>query len=194
MQINNKIIILISLALVLMIFSSCNHERNTPGAQYLDDMVTPISYEDYSTNPNFANGMTEQLPVEGTVARGKMPYSFEKTAEGQKLAGEKLINPFTTDENVLLKGKERYNIYCMICHGYQGKGDGTLFTSGKFTAQPTDLNEGRIMNMPDGEIYHIITKGSVSGLMGAHGSQIKPENRWKIINYIKNNFSIKVKK
>ncbi len=82
----------------------------------------------------------------------------------------------------------------MICHGKQGKGDGTLFTSGKFTAQPTNLSEDRIMNMPDGEIYHIITKGSVSGLMGAHASQIKPENRWKIVKYIRNNFSLKVKK
>ena len=194
MQINNKINIFFSFIVILIIFSSCNHDRKTPNVQYVDDMVTPIAYEDYSINPNFANGQTEQLPIEGTVARGKMPYSFEKTAEGQKLAGEKLINPIKTNKETLIKGQERYNIYCMICHGKQGKGNGTLFTSGKFTAQPTNLSEERIINMKDGELYHIITKGSVSGLMGAHGSQIKREDRWKIINFIKNNFSAKVKK
>ena len=194
MQINNKIAIFLSLALVLILFTSCNHDRKTPGAQYLDDMVTPISYEDYSINPVFKNGMTEQLPVEGTVARGKMSYVFEKTADGQKLAGEQLVNPFKTDAEILKIGARQYGIYCIICHGSTGKGNGTLFESGKFTAQPTNLTEERIVDLPEGEIYHIITKGSVSGLMGAHASQIKSENRWKIIKFIKNNFSVKVKK
>jgi len=149
---NKKISIFFSLALVLISFSSCNHNRKTPGAQYLDDMVKPIAYEDYSINPVFANRMTEQLPVEGTIARGKMPYSYEKTADGQKLAGEQLVNPFKMSSDVLEKGKNQYGIYCLICHGPTGKGDGSLFKSGKFTAQPTDLGEERIMNMPDGEI------------------------------------------
>jgi hypothetical protein len=42
-----------------------------------------------------------------------------------------------------------------------------------------------VKNKPDGELYHVITLGSLSGLMGAHGSQISPENRWKIINYVR---------
>ncbi|MEN8120452.1 MAG: cytochrome c [Bacteroidota bacterium] len=191
----NKITILFGLALVL-ILSSCSHDRKNPGTQYLDDMVTPISYEDYSPNPVFANGQTTQLPVEGTVARGKMPYNYPKTAEGQKLAGEQLVNPFMDAERsrskitkeVLEKGEKQYDIYCLICHGDEGKGNGTLYESGKFSALPSDLSDDRIKNMPDGEIYHIITKGSISGLMGAHGPQIKPENRWKIITFIRGKF------
>ena len=192
MQIKNKTSILFSLALML-ILSSCNHDRNNRGPQYLDDMVTPISYEDYSPNPVFANGQTGQLPVEGTIARGKMPYKYPKTAEGQKLAGEQLTNPFNLTAEVLEKGKEQYDIYCLICHGETGMGNGTLYESGKFSAQPSDLSADRIKDMPDGEVYHIITKGSVSGLMGAHGPQIKPENRWKIITFIKNKCSLRIK-
>ncbi|RLD71970.1 MAG: cytochrome c [Bacteroidetes bacterium] len=187
MHIKNKITILFSLVLVLVL-SSCNHDRNTPGAQYMDDMVTAISYEDYSPNPIFANGQTGQLPVEGTISRGHMPYSFSKTPEGQTLAGEQLVNPFKDKKDVLEKGEKQYNIYCLICHGDAGKGNGTLYESGKFTALPSDLSDDRIKNMPDGEIYHIITKGSISGLMGAHGPQIKPENRWKIITFIRDRF------
>jgi len=191
MHIKNKITILFSFVLLIML-SSCTHDRNNQGAQYMDDMVTPISYEDYSPNPVFVNGQTEQLPVEGTIARGKMPYNYPKTADGQKLAGEKLVNPFKISAEVLKNGKEQYDIYCLICHGVTGKGNGTLYESGKFTALPSNLSEDRIINMPDGEVYHIITKGSISGLMGAHGPQIKPENRWKIVTFIKNKFSLEV--
>ncbi len=159
----------------------------------MDDMVTPISYEDYSPNPVFANGQTEQLPVEGTIARGKMPYIYPKTLDGQKLAGKQLVNPNELTADILAKGKEQYDIYCMLCHGSAGKGNGTLYESGKFTALPSDLTGQLVQSYPDGEIYHIITKGSVSGLMGAHGSQVKPENRWKIVSYIKNKFSVSVK-
>jgi mono/diheme cytochrome c family protein len=193
MRIKNKLNIFLSFALLLMFFSSCNHDRNKRGNQYMDDMVTPISYEDYSSNPVFANGQTGQLPVEGTIARGKMPYIYPKTADGQILAGKELYNPYKISKDVLMKGKEQYDIYCLICHGTTGKGNGTLYESGKFPALPADLSVDRIKNMPDGEIYHIITKGSVSGLMGAHGPQISPENRWKIITFINNKCSVKVK-
>jgi len=57
-----------------------------------------------------------------------------------------------------------------------------------FTAKPTDLTSAYIQDKPDGEIYHIITLGSLSGLMGAHGGQIKPADRWKIVTYVKNKF------
>jgi len=193
MHIKNKIITFFSLALVVAVISSCTHDKKKPGVQYMADMVTPISYEDYSPNPNFANGQTEQLPVEGTIARGKMPYAYPKTAEGQKMAGEQLVNPYKVTKEVLAKGKEQYDIYCMICHGTTGKGNGTLYESGKFTAQPSDLLGDLVQGYPDGEIYHIITKGSISGLMGAHGPQVKPENRWKIVTFIKNKCSLKVK-
>ncbi len=192
MHIKINIKTVLSLALVVMIFTSCTHDRKKPGMQYMDDMVTPIAYEDYSPNPVFSNGLTEQTPVAGTIARGKMPYPYTRTAEGQKLAGEQLHNPYKPEKEVLLRGKEKFDIYCMICHGSGGRGDGTLYSSGKFTAKPTDLLGERVQNLPDGEIFHVITKGSISGLMGAHGSQIKPDDRWKIVTYIKNKCSLKV--
>jgi mono/diheme cytochrome c family protein len=193
MHIKVKIKAILSLILVSIVFSSCTHDRKKPGLQYMDDMVTPIAYEDYSPNPVFANGQTEQMPVAGTIARGKMPYPYARTADGQKLAGEQLQNPYKASKEILVRGKAKFDIYCMICHGSSGRGDGTLFTSGKFSAPPTDLMGERVQNLPDGEIYHVITKGSIAGLMGAHGSQIKSDDRWKIVTYIKNGCSTKVK-
>jgi mono/diheme cytochrome c family protein len=115
-----------------------------------------------------------------------MPYPYKaKSFDDQKLAGEELANPVVSTPEVLAKGKEQYTIYCSICHGVLGKGDGQLFTSGKFTAKPTSLADSLVQSKKDGEIYHIITVGSISGLMGAHGPQISPESRWNIIHYVR---------
>jgi len=75
-----------------------------------------------------------------------------------------------------------------MCHGETGKGDGHLFTNGLFIAKPTSLVESYVQDKPDGELFHIITMGSISTLMGAHGSQISQDDRWKIVLYIKNGF------
>ncbi len=176
-------------------FASCSHDRNKPGYQYFDDMVTPLSYETDSENPIFKDGKTNQLPVKGTIARGQMPYDYQaKSADEQTRAGIELVNPVSMTEESLKQGKVQFDIYCAICHGAGGKGDGTIVTNGKFTAKPIDLTSERVQNFKDGEIFHIITTGSVSGLMGAHGSQVGVNDRWMIVNYIKNGLSTKVKK
>ncbi|MEA3479223.1 MAG: cytochrome c, partial [Bacteroidota bacterium] len=71
------------------------------------------------------------------------------------------------------------------CHGKTGAGDGFLYNSKKFKAKPTSLVDAYVQGKPDGELYHIIAMGSLSGLMGPHGGQITAENRWMIINYLR---------
>jgi len=120
-----------------------------------------------------------------------IPYQFGDSYDEQRRAGATLINPHeSTDEN-LIRGKEQFEIFCAMCHGLKGAGDGHLFINKLFNAKPTALNDNYIGSKPDGEIYHIITKGSLSKLMGAHGSQVAPDDRWKIILYIRNNFKDK---
>ncbi len=186
---------ILSLSIFLAMFVSCSHTSKKPGREYVNDMVPSVPYDTYSENPNFKDGKTNQLPVAGTISRGYMPYGYAaKSADEQVRAGKELINPVAMDSVSLAKGKEQFKVYCMICHGDGGKGDGTLHTSGKFTALPTDLTSERVKNFADGEIYHVITRGSITGLMGSHAAQIKPMNRWMIVNYIKNNFSVKPNK
>jgi len=115
-----------------------------------------------------------------------IPYQYEKTFDEQQRAGRELVNTLDANEENLARGKEQFNVYCAICHGDKGKGDGHLFTSKLFTAKPTSLVEDYVQSKPDGEIFHIITMGSISTLMGAHGSQISPDYSWKIILYLRN--------
>jgi mono/diheme cytochrome c family protein len=174
------------LAAGIMLFTSCNHDRNNPGYAYMPDMYYSEPYDAYTPNPVLKDSVTMLPPPEGTIPRGYTPYPYKMRSYPDQLkAGEELVNPVPVNETSLAMGKEQYDIYCANCHGQAGKGDGYLYTSDKFTAKPTSLVEKYVQGKPDGEIYHVITMGSLSGLMGPHGSQIKPENRWKIINYVR---------
>jgi mono/diheme cytochrome c family protein len=177
----------IPLAAIMLLMMSCNHDRNQPGYAYMPDMYYSEPYDAYTANPLFRDSLTMQAPVKGTIARGHEPaYPYKpKSFDDQKRAGLELINPIPVNTESLATGKEQYTIFCINCHGEQGDGKGYLYTSKRFTAQPTSLIGDRVKNLPDGEIYHVITLGSLSGLMGSHGSQISPENRWKIINYVR---------
>lgn len=175
--------------LLAVLFSSCTRDRNKPGYVYFPDMAESEAYEYYSENPNFANGITAQAPVAGTIPREMMPYAYPRTFAGQQLAGKELTNPVELTKENLKQGKAQYDLFCAMCHGNLGESDGHLYTDKKFTAMPTKLISKAIQAKPDGEIYHVITLGTLSQLMGAHGSQIKPADRWKITHYIKNKFS-----
>jgi mono/diheme cytochrome c family protein len=166
--------------------TSCNHDRNHPGHAYMPDMYYSEASEAYSTNTVFRDSMSNQLPVPGTIARGHTPYPYkQKSYPDQILAGKELKNPIEVNKETLARGKEQYRIFCSSCHGDLGDGNGHLYTSKLFPMKPTSLIEDYVQSKADGEIFHIITLGSLSGLMGAHGSQIKKDDRWKIINYIR---------
>jgi len=124
----------------------------------------------------FNDGRGMRLPVEGTVARGFIPYPFED----QKNPTEVLSNPsFPTIENLEL-GKSKFLTYCSPCHGNFGDGDSRL--QGQFPNPPT-LHSDRARSFPDGMIYHIITVGQ--NAMPSYASQVNREERWAIVNYIR---------
>ncbi len=180
-----KNIKLVALLMITVVLFSCQRDNNSTGHAYFPDMSYSYAFETYSSSPNFSDSIQMLLPVEGTVPRGKIPYQYTKTFDDQLRAGLELVNPNTSTKEDLAKGKEQYDIYCAMCHGDLGKGDGHLYTNKLFPAKPTSLVEDYVQKKPEGELYHVITLGSLSGLMGAHGSQITAENRWKIVSYVK---------
>ena len=171
---------------------ACNRDKNNPGYEYMGshDMYYTKFYKAFAPNPILKDNMTNQLPVEGTVARGTMPFPYPgstlpERAVNQSKASKEWMNPVTVSDEVLIAGKKHYQIFCSTCHGVAGKGDGYLYTSKLFPAKPTPLVDAYVQNKPDGEIYYVITYGSISGLMGPHGSQILPADRWNIIHYMR---------
>jgi len=172
-------------AVVLVALVSCDRTRSSTGWDYMPDMYYSNAYESYTSNPNFEDNLTMRTPVEGTVPREMIPFTWEKTDEDRILAGEALVNPWGSTEENLNQGKELYDIFCLSCHGAQGDGMGYLFTSERYPYPPASLVEDQVKEMKDGALYHSITVGY--GIMGAHGGMIRPDDRWKIILHIREN-------
>ncbi|MFK8136964.1 MAG: cytochrome c [Bdellovibrionales bacterium] len=151
-------------------------DKTKPNVELVQNMMVSPAIKAQDHDPDAINGKTMRLPPEGTVARNYPRYRPANQAEAAKLK-----NPLAGRVEFLERGKDRYVIYCGVCHGNTGLGDGTV--APKMMLKPPSLVSEKMKAWKDGEIYHLITKGR--GLMGAYGSQILPEDRWKIVNYIR---------
>lgn len=124
----------------------------------------------------FADGYGMRTPVEGTVAKGFIPYPYM----GETNPAVVLSNPLVPTKENLKLGEEKFLTFCSPCHGNYGDGDSRL--RGQFPNPPT-LHSNRGRDFSDGMIYHIITNGQ--NVMPSYASQITREERWAIVNYIR---------
>lgn len=118
-----------------------------------------------------------RTPVAGTIPRGYTPYPFKGHPE---LAGKGMINPLKRTSAVLARGQDRFNIYCIVCHGAQGMGNGSVVPK---YPHPPSLHSDKVRNWADGDIYHVITNGQ--NIMPSYASQISQADRWAIIHYVR---------
>jgi mono/diheme cytochrome c family protein len=170
------------------------------GCRY--DMQDQPRYKAYKPSEFFPNGMGSRDPVEGTVPRGylredKALYTGKKdevsTAPVQSMtdaSGNTVVSSFPNDidtfplpvsEELVKRGQERYNIYCGVCHGPLGNGDGMIVRRG-FSKPPT-YHEDRLRNAPVGHFFDVASNGW--GRMNGYASQISVKDRWAIVAYIR---------
>lgn len=172
------------LALIIILGSSCNQKPSSPGYIFVPDMTYSRAYETYTTNPNFEDNMTLRTPAEGVIPRGYTPFPYEKTEEDMIRAGEELSNPYEATKENLERGALVFDRNCKMCHGLKGDGQGHLFTSKRYPYPPATLINEKMQTKPEGEMFHQITMGY--GIMGAQSSILRPQDRWKVILYVKN--------
>lgn len=180
---HGKIFKPVFLVFLLVNLYSCNRDRNNPGWDYFPDMFYSTAYETNSVNPNFENRTTMRVPPAGTVSLDFVPFQYSNDPGSRALAGKELVNPFLATPENIASGKKSYTIFCMDCHGPAGDGNGHLYTSGLYPIRPLTVSGPSALKLLDGEIYHTITLGIRS--MGAYGSQVKPDDRWMIVLYIR---------
>ncbi len=197
MHINMKTSLKYIVVLVMLIsFVSCQ-KNSRPNYQYMPNMYEPVGYETYQESDAFANGVEAQLPAEGTIPRGDfMPYEIENTNEGYELAKDTLTNPLAdpiplemadsikVDPNVprvdYAVGGPLYAIYCAICHGTKGDGQGKLVQREKILGVPSYDDPGRAITT--GSIYHVIYYGR--NTMGSYANQLNENERWQVVAYV----------
>lgn len=126
---------------------------------------------------SFGDSTGMRMPVEGTVARGSLPYSYEGAPEE---AGKNLKNPLLPSQENLDLGKDKYLTFCSPCHGDYAKGNSRL--RGQFPSPPT-LNSDIVRDWSDGRIYHVITNGQ--NVMPGYDRQLNRQERWAVVLYVR---------
>lgn len=128
--------------------------------------------------------------VPGTVARGQMFKADDSLYRGIANDGKfvtaipaSVLKDYAggQERNLLARGQERYQIYCSMCHGYSGHGDGMVVQRG--FVPPPDYRIARLRNAPVGHFFDVITNGY--GAMYSYSSRVPVQDRWAIAAYIR---------
>ncbi len=144
-----------------------------------NNMVDQPKLQALEASPYFPGGGAPAR-VEGTVSRdvGAIDPAFFTGQQDGALATEL---PIELTVELLQRGQQRYDIYCAVCHGYTGAGDGMVVTRG-FPA-PTSFHAERLLAQPVGYFFNAATNGF--GRMYGYASRIPAEDRWAISAYVK---------
>jgi mono/diheme cytochrome c family protein len=116
--------------------------------------------------------------ADGTSAR-PLPADVVAQGDGARAAAA-AMSPPATDE-LLARGRERFDIYCAPCHGLAGDGDGIIVAHG-FPAPPS-YHVARLLAAPTQHFYDVITHGY--GVMYSYADRVEPRDRWAIAAYIR---------
>jgi len=173
------------------------------------DMHDQPKYKPLRESPLFRDDRSARPLVDGVVARGYLredsEYYTGKIGQAQaaapgvqptaataassqpsaaaagEFAGFTTTFPFPIDRAALDRGEERFNIYCSVCHGHLGDGQGMIVKRGY--KQPPTYHQDRLRQAPVGYIFDVITNGF--GAMPDYAAQIPVDDRWKIIAYVR---------
>ncbi len=142
-----------------------------------DWMMEQFKVKPQSESDFYSDKFGMRMPVEGTVARGFIPYPYKGKPEE---AAKYLVNPLLPTKEVLALGKKKFLTFCSPCHGNFAEGNSRL--RGQFP-NPPSLHSDKVRNWPDGSIFHVITEGQ--NVMPSYQYQISREERWAIVHYIR---------
>ncbi len=189
---------------------------NTTGSEFMPDMAHSIAYESnyynyyynntWGSEEDYYKYATPKLPVKGTVPRGSSstisvpganssaPYYYGNTEpERERATAEIIDNPLPITDAGLAQGKELYDVFCGICHGSKGDGNGHIYAETEaYPVAPKNLIKGatgnevidmEMINASNGRYYHAIMYGK--NLMGAYKDKLNYEERWNVIHYIR---------
>ncbi len=144
------------------------------------DMHDQPRFKPLAKSDFYADLRSARPPVEGTIARGQLHEdSYFYTGKVGNNPGDYM--PFPVTDDVLARGRERFNIYCAPCHSRLGDGNG-MFVQRGFRAPPSYHTE-RLRKAPLGYFFDVMTNGF--GAMPDYASQIPPRDRWTIVAYIR---------
>ena len=165
----NNHLIFVAMALLTLSLAGCRQ-----------DMHDQPRYKPLAGTEFFPDHRSARPQVEGTVARGHL--RIDEARYTGKIGGEDIDQfPIPIARADLLRGQERFNIYCTPCHGHLGDGNGLVVLRGY--RQAASYHTDKLRQAPVGHYFDVITNGF--GAMPSYASRVEPDDRWRIIAYIR---------
>lgn len=130
--------------------------------------------------PERSDGSAFIRPAPHRVERGALPAD-DPFVTGFRNGRELERSPVAFSAAVLARGRERFGIYCAVCHGDDGYATGIVVRSG-FPAPPS-YHQDRLRRAPDGHLFDVITRGY--GMMLPLGDRLTPGDRWAVVGYVR---------
>ena len=148
-----------------------------PPIQIRYDMQYQENVRAQQPNTFFADGKSMRDQVPGTVPRDGdiYPYTTFQEAEAE------LTNPFAGRSDVLPRGKNRFNSFCAPCHSVTGQDTTEVVRKG--LQKPPNLAAANAKGYSDAHLFHVISRGQ--NIMPGYADKLKPEDRWAIVNYVR---------
>lgn len=190
--------------LVVGIFGFRGQHSSKPPVRIFPDMDEQDKLRAQKPEPFFADGHGGRLPVHDTQPRGfneegarviggipeyefggQSGYYYTGTLDDYFGTGMPTELELTAENSAALirRGQERYGIYCAVCHGTSGDGQGITAKYGVPGIANLHGDPFKSPSYPDGRMFDVITKGK--GMMGSYGSNIPVRDRWAIIAYVR---------
>lgn len=176
-------VVLVSLGL-----TACQGNRSElPPVHLIWNMDFQEKWDPQEATTFYADRRIMRPPVEGTVARGFLKDN-DLLWRGRDFNGrfaDQLPEGMTLDADLLQRGHERYDIYCAPCHDQTGRGVGPVTTrGGGFAVAPANLHQERLVPMPLGYFYDVITNGKMPNMF-PYAAQIPVQDRWAIAAWVR---------
>ena len=189
-------------ATVLFLAGFRGTKSTLPPLEIFPDMDHQPKFMPQHRSNFFSDGRAARKPVDGTVPIGySLPGRYlqagAKNTTFDEVGFANLNNypntgrigdvygdgiPIDLTPELLKRGQERFDINCSVCHGLVGDGQGVVQKIASW-ATVANLQDDRIRQQPDGQIFNTITHGK--NTMGAYGPNIAVEDRWAIVAYVR---------
>lgn len=143
-------------------------------------MFDDAKYEPYEASTLFPDGSSARPLPAGTVARGLLGDD-RALATGVGDDGLFAANPLPITRERLVRGRQRYDVFCAPCHDRVGTGNGLIVQRGYL--RPPSFHQERLRQIADGHLFDVITRGY--GQMPSYASQVPRDDRWAIVAYVR---------
>lgn len=136
--------------------------------------------DDMYWQPELKAGTAAQPPVANSVPTTGIEPPMSSRITERIRAGLRVRNPVEPTPQSIQNGEGLFRIYCAMCHGEQGRGNGQMV--GKVVPS-SDLHAERIRNQKDGYLYATIRSGGL--VMPAYQHALSTAERWDLVNYVR---------